>query len=142
MTNEDETHLNSLAVAHYVVGGFMVLFACIPLIHMTVGLVLILGGGEMVNSDGEMPPPFFGWLFFSAGLLFFLLGQAVAVSIILSGRYLKRRKNYLFSFVLACIACTSVPIGTVLGIFTIIVLSRESVKAIYESGRNLENQIQ
>jgi len=33
--------------------------------------------------------------------------------------------------VLACIACAFMPFGTVLGIFTIIVLSRESVKEIY-----------
>ena len=29
--NEDESHLRGLAIAHYVVGGCMVLFACFPL---------------------------------------------------------------------------------------------------------------
>jgi len=36
--------------------------------------------------------------------------------------------NYWFSSVLAC---TCIPISTVLGVLTIIVLSRDSVKALY-----------
>lgn len=56
---------------------------------------------------------------------------SIAFSIILSGRFLQQRKHYWFSFVLACIACAFMPFGTVLGVFTIIVLSRDSVKAFY-----------
>lgn len=51
----------------------------------------------------------------------------------ISGRCLARRRNRLFSFVMAAFLCMFMPFGTVLGIFTIIVLSRESVKRLYES---------
>jgi hypothetical protein len=129
--NEDESHLNSLAIAHYAVGGFMVLFSCLPLIHMFIGLAVIFGGEGMVDDQGQPAPEWFGWLFFSIGLAGFLIGQAISICVIVSGRFLRRRKNYWFSFVLACIACAFMPFGTVLGIFTIIVLSRESVKEIY-----------
>ena len=130
--NTDETHLNQLAIAHYAVGGFMALFACFPLIHLGLGLAMIMGGGEtFLDQSGEAPPELVGWIFFIIGLLCFLFGQAVSISVIISGRFLKRRKHYLFSFILACIACTFVPFGTVLGVFTILVLSRESVKEIY-----------
>lgn len=130
--NEDESHLNSLAIGHYVVGGLAALFACIPLIHMFIGLTVILGFEGMVDEQGQPPPIWFGWLFFSIGLGAFLLGQLLATAIVISGRFIKQRKRYMFSFVLACIACTFMPFGTVLGIFTIIVLSRDSVKALYE----------
>jgi len=73
----------------------------------------------------------FGWFFFMAGLVCFLVGQAVSISVIVSGRFIKKRVRYMFSFVLACLACVFVPFGTILGVFTIIVLSRESVKAKY-----------
>lgn len=129
--NEDEQHLNGLAIAHYVVGGLMVLFACIPLLHMGIGLAMVTGSDGMPQELGQPVPSWFGWLFFLMGLSVFVLGQAVAVSIIVSGRFLKQRRNYWFSFVLACIACTFMPVGTVLGVFTIIVLSRDSVKALY-----------
>lgn len=139
--SQDESHIDSLAIAHYVVGGCMVLFSCMPLMHMFMGLMMIMDVGNMqeaITAQSEaqpMPQPFppmlFGWFFLIMGLLFFLIGQAISISVIVSGRYLHQRKNYMFSFVLACIACMFVPFGTVLGVFTIIVLSRESVKMLY-----------
>lgn len=133
--SEDESHLNGLAVAHYAVGGVLALFACLPLIHTFLGLALILGVGDMQASmaegPGGPPPVWFGWLFFLMGFSFFLGGQALAVSVILSGRFLKQQRRYWFSFVVACIACAFMPFGTVLGVLTIIVLSRESVKVRY-----------
>lgn len=136
---EDLSHLNSLAIAHYVVGGFMVLFSCMPLIHVGLGLSFILGSEELFAQSGEVPPAFVGWLFFLVGLLFFIFAQAISISVIVSGHFLKKRKNYLFSFILACVACLFVPFGTILGIFTIIVLSRDSVKRIYEEQRLLRS---
>jgi hypothetical protein len=131
--NEDESHLNALAISHYVVGGLAALFACFPLIHLGVGLAFILGVEGMVDEQGQPPPDWFGWIFFLMGLAAFLIGQAVAVSIILSGRFLKQRRRYMFSFVVACVACLFMPVGTILGIFTIIVLSRQSVKELYQA---------
>jgi hypothetical protein len=37
---------------------------------------------------------------------------------------------------MACVACLSVPLGTVLGVFTIIVLMRPSVKALFAEVRD------
>ncbi|WP_309398429.1 hypothetical protein [Cerasicoccus maritimus] len=139
--SQDESHLNSLAIAHYAIGGIGVLFACMPLIHMVVGLSFIIGGNPMAEElqkhpEGfPFPPELFGWFFFIAGLVFFLLGQALAISLILSGRQLKRRRGYNFSFVVACINCVAFPIGTALGAITLIVLMRPSVKAIYDEAK-------
>ena len=134
--DEDDSHLDSLAIAHYVLGGLMALFACFPLFHVAMGAMFAFGVGElsqeMANqSNGGPPPEWLGWLFMGIGLLFFALGQALSISVIVSGRFLKQRKNYMFSFVFACLACAAFPFGTILGVFTIIVLSRPSVKALY-----------
>ena len=59
------------------------------------------------QSKGGPSPEIFGWFFVAAGLAFFLLGQALSISLIVSGRYLKQRKNYLSSFILACLACAA-----------------------------------
>ncbi len=127
---EDKSHLDSLSIAHYVVGAIGILFACFPLIHMFLGLAFITGADNFMKQ-GDAPPDMFGWLFFLMGLVFFLAGQAMAISIIVSGRYLKQRRNYMFTFIVACINCVFFPFGTVLGVFTIIVLSRDSVKKLY-----------
>ena len=50
----------------------------------------------------------------------------------LAGWWLAKRKHYWFCFVVACLACAFSPLGTVLGVFTIIVLLRPSVKALFE----------
>ena len=129
--NQDQEHLRLLSIFHYVVGGLMALFALIPVFHMVLGLLFIISPETMMGSGGEPPPAFFGWLFFGIGSFLFLLGQATAVCVIVSGRFLAQRRRYMFSFVVACVQCLFVPFGTVLGIFTIVVLSRESVKALY-----------
>ena len=64
----------------------------------------------------------------------FLIGQAIAVCMILAGRFIARRKRYWFIFIMACIECALFPFGTVLGVFTIIVLARESVKDVFKHG--------
>lgn len=93
---EDISHLDSLAIAHYVVGGFMVLFSCMPLIHVGLGLSFILGSEEIFAQSGEVPPAFVGWLFFLVGLLFFIFAQAISISVIVSGHFLKKEKITCF----------------------------------------------
>jgi len=137
--SEDESNLNSLALAHYIVGGVMALFSCMPLIHMTVGLFILIGEESFMFEEGEdFPSQIMGWMFFLIGLLCFLVGQVSSILIIVSGRFIKKRKKRIFSFFMACVACLGAPLGTILGVFTIIVLSRDSVKRIYGEGEVME----
>jgi hypothetical protein len=59
----------------------------------------------------------------------------MAICILIAGRCLSRRKGYSFALVIACIECLFVPFGTILGVFTIVALSRESVKALFSGTR-------
>lgn len=128
MTAKDQEDLRLLSIFHYIVGGLASFFACLPLIHMGIGLFFILAPEQIAPQNGEAPPEFFGWLFFLLGLGFFLVGQVLAIGVILSGRFIARRKYYLYSFIVACLECAFFPFGTVLGVFTIIVLSRDTVR--------------
>jgi len=129
--NDDEQHLKLLSIFHYVVGGFTALFACFPLLYVAIGLAMVFAPHSMSNKPGDEPPAFVGWLFAVFGVGMFLLGLAFALCIILAGRFINRRKRYWFSFVMACIECCIFPFGTALGVFTIIVLVRPSVKALF-----------
>jgi hypothetical protein len=82
----------------------------------------------------ELPPEFLGWIFAIVGLLLSLLGIAMAICILLAGRCLSRNKHYTFALVMACIECLFIPFGTILGVFTIIALSRESVRTLFSTG--------
>ena len=52
---------------------------------------------------------------------------------VLSGVFLGRRKYRAFSLIVAVIDCIHIPLGTVLGVFTIVVLLRPSVREVYEA---------
>ena len=129
--NQDEAHLRLLSIFHYVVGGMAALFACFPIIHLIVGIALI--ASQESSGRGGGPPPFIGWLFAVVAGVFILGGWALAVCLICAGRFLAKRRHYLFCFVIACVSCLFMPFGTVLGVFTIIVLMRPSVKELFEA---------
>jgi hypothetical protein len=87
-----------------------------------------------VNQHGEPPPPILGWIFIGLGSFGFLLGLTMAICILFAGVALAKRKRYMVAFVIGCIECLFMPFGTVLGVFTLIVLSRESVKTLFDGG--------
>jgi hypothetical protein len=86
---------------------------------------------EKFGAPQNQPPAFFGWFMVGIALLFILAGWAFAVVVFLAGRFIASRKHYTFCFVVACIECMFMPFGTVLGVFTIIVLMRQSVKNLF-----------
>jgi hypothetical protein len=49
----------------------------------------------------------------------------------LAARSLRAKKSRLFTIGVAIVNCFWFPLGTALGVFTIIVLARESVQALY-----------
>ena len=126
----DNEHLRLLSIFHYVKGGITALFACIPIIHLVIGLVFIIAPHSFGHGSNQ-PPAFIGWFFVVFALVFILLGWTFAVLVLIAGRCIARRKHYTFCFVVACVECLSVPFGTVLGVFTILVLNRQSVKELF-----------
>ncbi len=127
MSQEDTQHLRLLAIFHYIVGGIVALFACFPIIHVLMGLWMLVAPGSW-DSGNQPPPAFMGWMFIGIGSMVMLTGWTFAVCVLAAGRCLARRRRYLYCLVIAALLCMFMPFGTVLGIFTIIVLSRESVK--------------
>ena len=134
--NQDKEHLRLLAIFHYVVAGLAALFSFFPLLYTTVGAIFIFAARHGTPKPGEEPPPeFIGWIFAIVGSLLFLLGVAIAICILIAGRSLAKRTRYWFALVVACIECLFIPFGTILGVFTIVVLSRESVKALFSAAQ-------
>jgi hypothetical protein len=116
--SDNEQHLRLLAVFHYVVAGLTALFALFPLIHFAVGWFLLHAPPP---KQGEAPPAFVGYIFMGFG----------AACVFAAGRCIHSRTRYWFVFVMACFQCAFFPFGTVLGVFTIVVLSRPSVKQMF-----------
>ena len=130
--NRDQEHLQLLSIFHYVVAGLAALFSFFPLLYTIVGTIFIFAARHDTAKPGEdLPPEFLGWIFAVIGSGLFLFGLAIAICILIAGRSLALRKRYSFAMGMACIECIFVPFGTILGVFTIIVLSRESVRELF-----------
>jgi len=126
----DNEHLRLLSIFHYIKGCITALFACVPIIHVAIGLAFIFVP-QVFGHGSNQPPTFLGWLFVIVGGCCIFLGWTMAILVLIAGRCIGRRKHYTFCFVMACVECLSVPFGTVLGVFTILVLNRQSVKRLF-----------
>jgi len=129
MENKDNKHLDLLGLFHYIVGGMFALFSCMPFIHVFLGIAML--SGKMLDDSGKPPPPFAGWIFVIVGLFFVVIGFSMALCIIFAGRKLKQRKSRTFCMVVAGVECIFMPFGTVLGVFTLITLNKESIIQIF-----------
>jgi hypothetical protein len=131
---DQDEHVRLLAIFHYIVSGLAALFSFFPLLYTIVGSIFIFAARHGTPKPGEeLPPEFLGWIFIVLGSLLFLLGIAIAICILMAGRSLARHRHYWFAFAIACVECLFIPFGTILGVFTIVALSRESVKEIFST---------
>jgi len=128
---QDEEHLRLLSIFHYVVGGLAAFFSFFPLLYAGFGAFMLYASAHPQMQQGEPPPALVGWIVIAFGCGFFLAGEALATCIVLAGRFLARRRRYWFVFITGCVQCLFFPFGIILGVFTIIVLSRTSVKQLF-----------
>lgn len=130
--SQDEEHLRLLSIFHYVVGCLAGLFALFPIIHLVIGIAFVLSPENMRGQEGQPPPEWLGWIFILFASVFITLGWVFAGFVLTAGRFLSKRKHYTFCLVMGGVDCIFMPFGTVLGVFTILVLMRESVRERFE----------
>lgn len=119
---EDEQQLDLLGIFHFVYAGLIALFSCIPIFHVMIGLAILAG---VFGSDA---PPFPGLILMVLGWGFILTGWTLAILIAFAGRCLRRRRRRVYCLVVAALECLFVPLGTILGVFTLIVLEKDAVR--------------
>lgn len=123
-SNRDQDHLRLLAIFHLVYAILVALS-----IFLIVGHYFILTFAIQMDAKdggGDFPLEFINYL--RAGYVFFtLIIIAVSVANFMAAQSLKKGKNRLFLFIISGINCLNMPLGTTLGVFTIIVIMRPSV---------------
>jgi hypothetical protein len=131
LSEQKRSTLDVLAIAHYVYAAFI---ALMMLLVATIGLLgLTLDGGPgMHRVLGEMggagclSSVFIGFAF--------LLVVAMAVVNFLAGRWLKQRRQWTAIVVVSVLNAFNVPLGTLLGVITIVVLVGDDVRAAFDRG--------
>lgn len=126
-----------ISIFHYVVGGIMAVFSFFPLIHILMGVLMLTGVLDGENPQ-EAPSKFLGIIFIVFPAMFILLGLTLSTLIIVSGCKLSKFKSRMFCLIIACIQCLFMPFGTVLGIFTIILLMDDEVIQMFKDNTQLD----
>lgn len=128
--DQTDHHLQILSVFHYVVAGLAALFALIPVVHLGIGIGILTGafGSSSHGPDAR----FVGVLLIGLAVGIILCGWAFASCVFLAGRFLSSYRHYTYCLAMAGVECIFTPFGTVLGVFTIILLTRRDVRARFE----------
>lgn len=128
--SRDDDHLQILGIFHNVVAALGALVSLFPTVHLVVGLCMV--SGYFTEPKDEFPIRLAGWFLVSFASCWILAGLAFSFALFMAGRRLRQRRNYPFCLGMAGVACAFMPFGTVLGVFTIITLTRASVKAQFQ----------
>lgn len=129
MENQEEKNLDLLANLHLVLGIITALMACIPIIYLGIGIAILVGA----TSGSDAAPRIVGLVFIILALVIILAGWVLAVMIIIAGRKMKKRESFNFCITIAFLECLIMPLGTVLGIFTILSLNKSTTKELFIS---------
>lgn len=132
----DADHLRVLAICHYLTAGLTLLMSAFIPLHYAI-MKMVFTSPEMTNpKPGQPAMPFDPAEFFAIFQWFYLIAAifmlAAVISTAISGRFIQRRVNRLFSLIVAGFLCMFFPFGTALGVFSFIVLTRESVRRLYQ----------
>jgi len=132
----DAEHLRLLAIFHFVAAGLSLIGVLFSLLYLVLFEVLLANPEVFAQSQQQQqqgPPPEQVMMFFRGFLVTFVIWFLVsAVGNLLSGMFMRTRRHRAFSMIVAGINCLHIPIGTTLGVFTFVVLGRDSVRKLYE----------
>lgn len=156
-TAVDLEHLRLLEISYYVKGGLTALFSCLFIFHLVFfGVFAALPESAWVGTsqndrkataqieegtpaptparrNAEPPPRIFFGIFAAVIGVLMVLGWTIGGLTIYAGRCIKQRKRLLLVFVMAGFNCLFLPYGTLLGVFTFLVLSKPHLKRLFNS---------
>ena len=144
---EDREHLSALSIGHFILAG-VALLGGVPtlLIGVSGSKLMDEFGSDLTMAMGQIPgqsgvDPFGGSpdamlqdlnsLIISVVVSMVLLAVVSAIHLAVVGVQIRNRRWWTFCYLTGWGECLMFPFGTVLGIFTIIVLSRPSVKLLF-----------
>ena len=136
-SDSDSDHLTLLAIFYYVMAGLQLLFGGgFGLLYLVIGLVMLSMPESMQGpNDPENIGLIAGGVMAAVGGFVFLLSLLVGTLQIMTGNRLRKARSRTFCMIVAGITCLSVPIGTILGVFTFVVLNRPDIQARFAANQ-------
>jgi hypothetical protein len=133
----DREHLKLLVIFHYVLAVLVFGIASIFIFHFVMGILIV--SGKIPSPPGQPgPPAFMGWFLLGMGAFVLFMGYSLAICLVSAAVCLSRRKAHTFCCIVAGLSCMWAPLGTALGVCSLIVLLRPTVKDLF-AGRIVEH---
>jgi len=131
----DDDHLRLLSIFHFISAGLALLGIMFIIAHYYFLSSFIANPKIWADEKAGAAPVEFFNLFVWFYAVFGLWIAAGGIANLISGIGMLKRKWRTFSLVVAGLNSLHIPLGTILGVFTFIVLFRESVREMYEQSR-------
>jgi len=126
----DNEHLKLLSLFHLISGIFALVYSVFMALYFGFIIFIFNVGNKFDGAESDLPIEFKS-IFMFIFIVILLIAIVIGIAKIMCSRYIKQKKNRVFCIVISCIECFSFPIGTLLGVLSIMVLNRNSVKEIY-----------
>ncbi|MCA0154500.1 hypothetical protein [Winogradskyella vincentii] len=127
---QSNNNLNTFSVLFLIKGILTLCFAIFFMFY--AGLGFFVTSAVELDQSNDMP--------FNPGIILIVIGAigliitvTVGILTILASSYLKSIKNYNFIFAMAVVSCLTGILGILLGVFTLIELSKPEIKQMFEN---------
>jgi hypothetical protein len=127
-SRQDRDDLLGLSLFHYLMSGFSVLTAITACAYVAVATYLPSPG---TPAGFQAPAEGLTGIYIALRAVLIAGAAALAVAMLAAGRCISRRRRYRFCFCVACAECLLIGFGTLLGVITIVVLRRPSVRRLF-----------
>lgn len=119
-------NLDTFRILFLIKGILILCFSLFFILYAGIGFIF---SNTIQNLDTSKDIPFdFGWIFIIIGSIGLVLSITLGVLTLLTSTYIKAEKHYNFIFAMALINCFTGILGILLGIFTLIELTKPEVK--------------
>ena len=131
-------HLNLLSIFYFIYGGLTIFVSFILLLYAGIFSFIFSSGNinKITDNTNELSDFPFGIITGIFIILFFVV-LSYGILFIIAGLKMRKKQNRVFSMVIGIIAMLSFPLGTVLGVFAIIILSKDTVIEQYKEAENI-----
>jgi hypothetical protein len=126
--NKDLNHLKLLGTLHITWGVLAILFG------LLFGIIYVaIGANTSVEISGNISPNAAHEIFLVIGIAAVVLSSIYGILMIMAGGMLRKHRGYGFCFFVSILDLLGFP-SLILGIFTLIVLVRPTVKELFKGG--------
>jgi len=127
MSARDERQLHWLVIFHYIVAAMEALSAVILIVPLARGYGVVTAETSALSEASWS----YGWSLIGFSTIAIVFAAAMAFLTARAGRRISERRAHSFCTVVAALNCIYFPFGTLLGVFSLIVLKRPAVREAF-----------